>query len=162
MGELPAYRGIHHIGITVPDLAEAEEFFLGALGCTVEYREGPYTNDDTNWMALELGAHSNSTLISSVIADKSGTVIELLEYQTPGQPATTAPPTTHNSACHVALTVDNVQDAIDHLAGDPRVKFLRGPSVIHGGPTDGLKWIYCVAPWGLALELMELPEQLRK
>ena len=36
-GGLPGMRGVEHIGLTVPNLDEATDFFVNVLGCEVVY-----------------------------------------------------------------------------------------------------------------------------
>ena len=38
---LPGLVGTDHIGFTVPDLDEADDFFVDVLGCTHVYSLGP-------------------------------------------------------------------------------------------------------------------------
>jgi catechol 2,3-dioxygenase-like lactoylglutathione lyase family enzyme len=160
MSELRTYRGIHHVGITVPNMEDAEEFFTEVLGCKVFYREGPFRDSATDSMALELGVDPRAELRTTVVIDTTGTLVELLEYTVPGDEAGEPPLNSSNSACHLALTVDDIEAAVHQLRDDSRVSFLRGPARTDGGPSDGMKWIYCTAPWGLTLELIELPPQL--
>lgn len=160
MPELRNYRGIHHVGITVPNLVEAEEFFIDVLGCKVFYREGPFRDGTSDSMTLELGVDARSELRTTVVIDTTGTLVELLEYIVPGGEPGEPPPNSSNSACHLALAVDDIEAAVHQLRNDSRVSFLRGPAQTDGGPSDGMKWIYCTAPWGLTLELIELPPQL--
>ena len=42
---LPGIRGINHIGLTVPDLAEAEDFFANVLACQKVTSFGPFRDD---------------------------------------------------------------------------------------------------------------------
>jgi catechol 2,3-dioxygenase-like lactoylglutathione lyase family enzyme len=160
MAEMPTYQGVHHVGITVPDLEEAERFFMELLGCSLFYREGPFRDDDSDSMSVELGVDARATLRTSVLTDRSGTLIELLQYDLPSGSATEPPANSSNSACHLALTVDDIDRAVAHLRVIPGVELLRGPATTEGGPSDGMRWIYCAAPWGLTLELVQLPSQL--
>ena len=39
---MPGMRGINHVGLTVPDLAQAESFFSDVLGCEKATSFGPF------------------------------------------------------------------------------------------------------------------------
>ena len=39
---LPGLRGTEHIGFTVPDLDEADDFFVNVIGCERVYSLGPF------------------------------------------------------------------------------------------------------------------------
>lgn len=149
-----------HVGITVPDLEQALHFFTEVLGCKLWYYEGPFSDDEGDSMADELHVESRAVLQCATITSQSGAKIELLEYQVPGKSPTEPPQNSDNSAAHLAFRVADLDDAVLRLAAQPDVHFGRGPSTIEGGRSHGLRWIYCTAPWGLQLELVELPAQL--
>ena len=58
---LPGLVGTEHIGITVPDLDEAERFLVDVLGCVRVYSLGPFERDD-DWMAVHLGVHPRTVM----------------------------------------------------------------------------------------------------
>jgi len=49
MKGLPGLRGSDHIGITVPDLDEAVDFFVNVIGCEPFYTLGPFSSE-MDWM----------------------------------------------------------------------------------------------------------------
>ena len=57
---IPGLTGIEHIGLTVPDIDAASEFFADVLGGETLYDIGPFEDAD-DWMANHLaplkGAH---------------------------------------------------------------------------------------------------------
>jgi len=53
---LPGLRGTEHIGFTVPDLDEAERFFVDVIGCEKVYSLGPFIRED-DWLAEQLHVH---------------------------------------------------------------------------------------------------------
>ena len=53
---------VDHVGITVPDLAEAHDFLVGVLGCEYMYRLGPYRDDDGPWMREHLGVDERTVM----------------------------------------------------------------------------------------------------
>jgi len=50
---VPGLRGTEHIGFTVPDLDQAERFFVDVIGCEKVYSLGPFIRED-NWLADQL------------------------------------------------------------------------------------------------------------
>ena len=47
---IPGLRGTEHIGFTVPDLDQAERFFVEVIGCELVYSLGPFIRDEDDWM----------------------------------------------------------------------------------------------------------------
>jgi len=47
---LPGVRGVNHIGLTVPDIGEAETFFSDVLGCEKATSFGPFRDDTGTFM----------------------------------------------------------------------------------------------------------------
>ena len=43
--QLPGWRGVDHIGITVPDIEQATTFFVDVLGCELLYEREPPGDD---------------------------------------------------------------------------------------------------------------------
>jgi hypothetical protein len=48
---MPGLRGTDHIGFTVPDLAQAVDFFVNVIGCEKFYDLGPFKAED-GWMQV--------------------------------------------------------------------------------------------------------------
>lgn len=58
---------------------------------------------------------------------------------------------------HLAFYVDDVDEAARHLAQD-RLQVMGVPQLItDGGPIDGDRWVYFRAPWGMQLEILNMP-----
>src|SRR5690554_5203898 len=58
---LPGLKGTEHIGFTVPDLDEADDFFVNVIGCERVYSLGPFQSDD-DWMAEHLNVHPRTVM----------------------------------------------------------------------------------------------------
>jgi catechol 2,3-dioxygenase-like lactoylglutathione lyase family enzyme len=158
MNPMPSFETIDHLGVTVPDLDEAVAFFVDALGAEDWYREGP-SEDDGGAMWRELRVHPRASVRLAMLKLGSSTTIELLEYKLPsGEATTTAPPNSDHSAAHIGLRVRDVDAAASYLRGVPGVEVLEGPVTVEEGASAGLKWCYFTAPWGLMMELVQLPE----
>ena len=155
MSVLPSAYAIDHAGLTVPDLDEAVTFFT-ELGCELLYREGPYQDEHGDSMRRQVDVHPRSVCRLAMLRFGSTTTLELLEYRSPD--ATAVPPkNSDHSAAHVGFRVRDMDAAIEHMRRLPGVRVLDGPVEVPDGPSAGLRWIYVVAPWGLQLELVQLP-----
>lgn len=151
-----ALRGIDHIGITVPDLAEAERFFVEALGCTVVTRFGPFRDDAGSFMQDVLDVDPRAVILQiSLLRCGHGSNIELFAYTAPDQRRLTQ----RNSdigAHHLAFYVDDIEGAAAQLRA-AGVETFAGPIPIADGPAAGQSILYFRAPWGLQLELISYP-----
>ena len=62
MSGIPGLQGSDHIGITVPDLDEAERFFIDVIGAVPVYTLGAKRDDDGDWMRTQLGVHPRTVI----------------------------------------------------------------------------------------------------
>jgi catechol 2,3-dioxygenase-like lactoylglutathione lyase family enzyme len=155
-GGLPGLRGGDHIGLTVPDLDEAERFFVDIIGCTPFYEIGPIASDD-GWMSRQLGVDDRAVVKRlKFLRCGAGLNIELFEYVAPDQNRAW-PRNSDWGGFHIALYVDDFSAALAHLKA-AGVTVLGEPVVRTEGPSAGTTWIYVQAPWGLTLELVSFPE----
>jgi catechol 2,3-dioxygenase-like lactoylglutathione lyase family enzyme len=154
---VPGFRAIDHFGITVPDLDAAVRFFVDVLGAELWYQEGPFEDAEGTEMWDEMRIHPRSVERLAMLRLGPGATVELLEFARAGKTDQEAPEVSGHSVAHLALAVDDIEAAIAGLTGTPGVQILKGPVTVDDGPAAGLRWIYLLAPWGLALELIELP-----
>jgi catechol 2,3-dioxygenase-like lactoylglutathione lyase family enzyme len=153
---LPGLRGTEHIGITVPNLEEAVEFFTDVLGCEVFYELGPYIADD-DWMLRHLNVPPRTVMRRlKFLRCKNGANFEVIEYEVEGQHRI-GPRNCDVGGHHVALYVDDISSAISCLKGKG-VRVLGEPTVRAHGPNAGQTWIYFLAPWGMQFELVSFPD----
>ena len=149
---LPTAIMIDHVGFTVPDLSEAVGFFE-SLGFELLSREGPY-GDEGDALRRQLDVDPDAEYSLAMLRFGSTTTLELLEYRT--DEASAAPPrNSDNSAGHLGLRVTDIDEAVQALRSRADVEILDGPATVDEGPSEGLRWIYVRAPWGLQLELVE-------
>lgn len=152
---IPGLRGTDHIGITVPDLDEAERFFVDVIGAVAVYTLGSKRSDDTDWMRVQLGVHPR-TVIREIrfLRLGNGTNIELFDYRS----ADGRQPQPRNSdigGYHLALYVDDMDAAVAHLRKHD-VEIM-GQAVASAGAAEGQSWLYFRSPWGLQFELVSYP-----
>jgi catechol 2,3-dioxygenase-like lactoylglutathione lyase family enzyme len=154
---IPSYETIDHFGITVPDLDQAIEFFVEVLGAELWYREGPFEDAEGDSMWEEMRIPSRSVERLAMLRMGSTATIELLEFKVGGEPDRAATDVSRHSVGHLGLRVGDIEAAVEGLRAAEGVEVLAGPTTVEGGAADGLRWIYFLAPWGLALELIEFP-----
>jgi catechol 2,3-dioxygenase-like lactoylglutathione lyase family enzyme len=155
MAGLPGLARVDHIGITVPDLAEASRFFLDVLGCEYMYSLGPFVHDD-DWMTEHLNVHPRAVMRRLHFFRCGGQAIfEVFEYQAPDQDPT-PPRNSDIGGHHVALYVDDLDAAVAYLRGQG-VRVLGDPTASKG-PSEGQRWVYFLAPWGMQFELVSYPD----
>lgn len=147
---------VDHIGITVPDLAEAHAFFVGILGCEYMYRLGPYRDDNGLWMRQHLGVHEQAVMEQLHFYRLGGQAIfEVFQYAAPDQ-ARTPPRNSDIGGHHVALYVDDMDAAVDYLQS-AGLRVLGEPTTSKG-PSEGQRWVYFLSPWGMQFELVSYPD----
>ena len=150
---LPGLRRVDHIGFTVPDLEQAHAFLVEVLGFEHMYDNGPFRHDD-DWMATHLAVHPRAEMRNRFYRHTSETLLEVFEYSAPDQ-RNEPPRNSDVGGHHVALYVDDLDAAVDHLRA-AGVEVLAGPTA-STGPGEGNRWIYFRSPWGMQFELVSYP-----
>jgi len=151
---LPGMRGIDHIGVTVPDLDEAERFFVDVLGAETIYTLGAKLADD-DWMQVTLGVHPR-TVIREIrfLRLGTGSNIELFKYDAADGQA----PEPRNSDIgghHFAIYVDDLDAALEYLRAHD-VEIMGEPTASKQS-AEGQRWLYFRSPWGMQFELVSFP-----
>ncbi|MCD9028377.1 VOC family protein [Luteimonas sp. BDR2-5] len=155
-GELP--RGIHHLGMTVPDVDAATTFLRAALGATVCY-DGVAADDPPREGAeLErvLGLPAGAKILRQrMVRIGTGPGLELFEIQAPSQQAAAA--LQDIGLNHLAVYVDDIDAAVKRLvaAGATMLSEVHGNSRYEDTPGNGS--VYARAPWGSLIELQSIP-----
>jgi len=154
---IPTATNVHHVGVTVPDLDEAVDFFVERVGAELLYRKGPFGDSDGDSMERRLGVHPDATASLAMLRCGPTTNLELFEWDTPDQ-REDAPPISDAGATHLGIQVGDIERAIEGIAEHEGVEVLDGPHTNDGGPTEGLTYIFCRTPWGMYLELVEVAD----
>lgn len=153
---LPGMRGVNHIGLTVPDMAQAEAFFSDVLGCQKATSFGPFRDDTGTFMADLLDVHPRAVINQiSLMRCGFGSNIELFDYDAPDQQTVTAK-NSDIGGHHIAIYVDDIGAASDYL-NSKGIRTLLGPLPVNEGPAAGQTILYFYAPWGLQLEAISYP-----
>lgn len=157
-------KGIEHIGITVPDIHAAEQFFINALDASVLYRIVP---SDTPEKAID---GKNMTLVNgfppemkvtglSMLRLQNGCNVELFQLQ-PGV-ISHATSIGQPGISHFSVYVEDIQQAGE--------KMKRHGAEMFAGPNDcfaqeegkGNQTWFCRTPFGVLIELITLPSDIR-
>jgi catechol 2,3-dioxygenase-like lactoylglutathione lyase family enzyme len=155
--QVPGLRGIDHVGLTVPNLQEAVDFFVNVVGCEdfFSVKGGPF---DNNWMKENLNVDPRASVTNHRVRCGNGANFELFEYQSPDQ-RTVQPKNSDIGGHHLAFYVDDIEATVAYLRGKG-LRVLGDIKHNAAGPTKGLSWIYVLAPWGTQLEFLSYPKGL--
>jgi len=149
--------GLHHIGFTVPDMDEAVAFFTDIFDAVTVMECGSVDVDD-DFMRRRLGVPEGCRIVDQrVLQVGRGGALELFRYSGAAPSAIK-----HNGevgAMHVAFEVDDAHETAKRM-NEAGVDVLEGPTLIEGGPMDGLVWLYLRAPWGQYLEIVSTSRPL--
>ena len=153
-GPVPGLTRLDHVGVTVPDLDQAHEFFTEVLGCEYMYTLGPFQHDDS-WMSERLGVADDTVMRRLHFYRLGGqAVFEVFEYEAAVR-RTEPPRNSDVGGHHVALYVEDLDVAVAHLRalGIP----VMGEPTASRGPSEGQRWVYFLSPWGMQFELVSYP-----
>ncbi len=151
---LPGLTGVDHFGFTVPDLDQAKAFLVDVLGCELLYSLGAFERDGA-WMAEHLNVNPGTCMERQHFFSCGGKgFFEVFQYSAPDQ-ATAGPRNGDIGGHHVSLYVDDLDAAVAYLR-EQGVTVLGEPTV-SGGATEGQRWVYFLAPWGMQFELVSYP-----
>jgi catechol 2,3-dioxygenase-like lactoylglutathione lyase family enzyme len=144
-------RGMHHIGITVPNIEEAITFFEAVFGAIDVFHTGPFDVDNA-FMQRKLGAAPHTRIRDLVfLRCGNGTSVELFEYT--GEDSKARPKRVSEvGGVHICFEVDDVFASAKRLKAQG-IELLEGPNTVDAGPLEGFSWIYFEAPWGQMLEI---------
>jgi len=152
---LPGLRGTEHIGFTVPDLDEAERFFVDVIGCERVYSVGPFVRDG-DWMAEQMNVHPRAVMRElRFFRCEFGPNFEIFQWETPDDQGP-QPKNSDIGGHHLGFYVDDLDVAIAHLRSHG-VRVL-GEPVASRGASAGQRWIYFLTPWGMQCELVSFPD----
>ncbi len=153
---IPGLKGTEHIGLTVPDIKQAIDFFVNVIGYEPFYDLGPFQSDG-DWMEKHLNIHPRSVIKRiKFLRCGNGSNLELFEYSAPGQ-SQRQPKNSDIGGHHLAYYVEDMDRALEHLR-EHNVNILGEPTVRESGPSGGQTWVYFLSPWGLQLELVSFPQ----
>lgn len=145
-------RGVDHIAITVPNIAEARSFMETAFGCEHALDLGPFQDPNGLWMQDAIGTHKDAVMHISELVCGNATNIELMEISSPTQD-TVFPKRDDIGASSIGLYTDDLQATLDRAVSAGATPLGQITSVGEG-PLAGRSFIYVTSTWGQQFFLM--------
>jgi catechol 2,3-dioxygenase-like lactoylglutathione lyase family enzyme len=144
-------KGLHHVGITVKDLAASIRFYHDVLGLQFSNEPSPWFEGEE----LSRGVGVPGAALRQVSLLSGDTTIELLEYKAP--PSETLRPLMSNNrgASHVAFLVEDIEATKAELEAKG-ISFYSDVNVVDDGVLAGWRWVYFEDPDGYPLELVQV------
>lgn len=152
-------QGIHHIGISVPDIARAREFFVDLLGGVEEV--APFGWSKNPYIDAIVGLQDSAA--DQFMCRLGNTHIEVFEYHSPrSDPQDPDQGVNRFGYTHFALQVDDVVACAERLkAAGIRLHTepdLSGIRIAADGRKTGYAATYCRDFFGNVFEIMEIHE----
>lgn len=147
--------GVDHVGINVPNLQQAEEFFSSAFGCVPVTHIGPFKLNAAADANAAFAPKADSVVLS-MIRCGHGANIELFEYAN-SKGSSAIPKAEDAGASHIAFYTDDIAGAVAYLKTHGAT-VLGEPITMPAGDTEGETWVHFRAPWGSEMELVSYPK----
>lgn len=152
-------QGVHHIGISVPDLEKAREFYIGLLGAVEEV--APLSWEDNPFIDEIVGLKGSAA--RQFMCRLGNTHLEVFEYLAPrSDPQDPDRGVNQFGYTHFALQVDDLATTCARMKA-AGIRFHRDPdltTIVTGpdGRKTGYSATYCRDWFGNVFELMEIHE----
>lgn len=146
--------GVDHIGINVPDMKQAINFFTEVLGFSAVTTLGPIPLDEA-WKKTNHMNPKTGPVTIKMIKAGTGANIELFEYQD-NKGSQQQPGGDDIGASHMAFYTNDIHQSVAYLKSKG-VQFLGEPFLMPSGDTAGETWVYFLTPWGAKMELVSYP-----
>jgi catechol 2,3-dioxygenase-like lactoylglutathione lyase family enzyme len=154
---LPGVQGVHHIGVSVPDIAKAREFYIDLLGAVeevapLEWQANPFIDEI-------IGLKDSAA--KQFMCRLGNTHLEVFEYLQPRSAPQDADRGVHNFGyTHFALQVDDIL-AVHARLLEAGVRVHAPPSMAGittapDGSKQGYAATYCRDWFGNVFEIMEI------
>ena len=156
---LPGVIGVHHIGVSVPDLGQARQFYLGILGAVEEVE--PLEWADNPFIDKIVGLDGSAA--RQFFCRLGNVQIEVFEYASPKQaPLDKERGVNEYGYTHLALQVEDIAAVHERIvaAGLP----VHAPPELSTITTDaagvkrGYAGTYCRDFFGNVFEILEIHE----
>ncbi|PNZ70661.1 VOC family protein [Staphylococcus croceilyticus] len=155
-----ANRGINHIGLTVPDMEVATDFFKKGLNGKIAYDSQKKTDEPRGGGHVEhiLGLEKGASIIHKrMMVFGNGPNIEMFEFKDAqqGKPQSLQDiGFTHISFYVEAEEFDNVLSQVKEAGGQPISEPHENTKY---EDTKGNKTVYVKSPWGSLIEIQTIP-----
>jgi catechol 2,3-dioxygenase-like lactoylglutathione lyase family enzyme len=149
--------GADHVGLTVPNIADAVDWFREVMGATAPLSFGPISDPTVTLMHDLLGVNPRAVIDQiTVLRIGRSANIELFQYEAPDQ-RQTHPRNSDWSGHHVAFYVTDIDAAVAYMEAKGVEKFL-GPFPLTAGPAAGQTINYFKTPFGTYIEFISYPK----
>ena len=153
---VPGLLGIDHVGITVPDVVAAANWFEDVLGAINPLTFGPFSDPTGDFMHQLVDVDPRAVVDQiRMVRTGNGPGVELFQYEAPDQDRAFR----RNSdwgGHHVAFYVRHIEKAVEVLTARGAQKRF-GPFPVTGGPAAGQTINYFRTPFGTDIELISYP-----
>ncbi|ROQ19189.1 VOC family protein [Gallaecimonas pentaromativorans] len=148
--------GIDHVGITVPDLKQAETFLTDTFGCVPVTHIGPFemSHSLSPDRSKQVAPRAQSISITMMRCGH-GSNVELFAYQD-DTASKVIPDAESLGASHIAFYTDDVQASVAKLKAQG-LTIIGEPITMPSGDTQGETWVHFLSPWGSEMELVGYP-----
>jgi catechol 2,3-dioxygenase-like lactoylglutathione lyase family enzyme len=156
---LPGVTGVHHIGVSVPDLDKARSFYIDILGAVEEV--APMAWAENPFIDAVVGLKGSAA--RQFFCRLGNVQLEVFEYSTPRQrPLDPNRGVNEYGYTHIALQVEDVAAVHDRIvaAGLPvhTPPNLSAITVDESGGRHGYAGTYCRDFFGNVFEILEIHE----
>jgi glyoxylase I family protein len=153
---IPTATNVDHVGWSVQDLDEAVDFTVNVLGGVEVLRAGPFSDDSSDWMALQFDVDPRASVSIALVRLGPTQVVEFLQWSAVDREVEW-PLNSDVSASHLAIHVTDLDMALRYLEGHG-CSACGDPIVLEGAPHAGLTILYVRTPIGLLIELVSKPD----
>ncbi|ALM86044.1 VOC family protein [Bordetella sp. N] len=148
--------GVDHVGINVPDLKQAEDFFSKTFGCVPVTHIGPFKLNASGAGADAKFAPRADSVSLAMLRCGTGSNIELFEYRN-SKGNMDMPKAEDIGASHIAFYTDDIKGGVTYLKSQG-ITVLGEPITMPSGDTEGETWVHFRSPWGSEMELVSYPK----
>lgn len=154
------FRGIEHIGMTVPDIAAAEQFFITAFGAKrlyalVDHGEDPQQPEDL--FAINGLLPGTQIIAMRMMALGNGPNVELFELADNGEGDGKAAGINDRGLHHFSIYVDDIEEAARAFEQAGGI-MTKGPVPMFRQEEGKGNYVWFGRfPWGTWLELITFP-----
>jgi catechol 2,3-dioxygenase-like lactoylglutathione lyase family enzyme len=156
-GSLKGVQGVHHIAVSVPDLAKARRFYIDLLGAVEEV--APLSWRDNPFIDSVIGLPGS--IADQFICRLGNVQIEVFEYLAPrSDPQDPDRGVNNFGYTHFALQVEDIQACYERLSAEG-IRFHAPPdlstiAIDATGNKTGYSATYCRDWFGNVFELIEI------
>lgn len=148
--------GMDHVGLTVPDINQAIEWFEDVLGAAAPLTFGPFPAGPFVASVVDVAETASIDRITMLRIGRSAG-IELFQYSAPGGQRHDVPKNSDWSGHHIAFYVTDIAAAVEYMVGRGVRRMPAGPFTLTEGPAAGQTIQYFQTPWGSYIEFISYP-----